>query len=111
MISANRLLLRQLSAAPTLRRVCRVRHISYSRTVHLRESTAAKLQGGDEDYPSTLVRITDDRIVHDTIPKNDVALQLEMDPFQSTFKKFNDVSPEEVTPQKVIRTGTIEWIK
>ncbi len=79
--------------------------------MHLSVSTAETFQGGDEDYPSTLDRITDDRIFHDTIPKDDGALQLEMDPFRSTVKKFDDVSPEKVTPQKDIRTGTIVWIK
>ncbi len=74
--------------------------------MHLCESSAAKFQGGDEDYPSSLVRINDGRVSHDTIPKDVFALQLERDPFQSTVSKSDDVSPEEV-----IRTGIIQWIK
>lgn len=111
MISANRLLLRRLSAAPTRQRICRRRHISHSRTVHLSELMVAKPQGGDEDYPSTHVRITDDKFVEDTLPKDDVALKLEVDPFHTTANNFEGFSPEKVIPHKLIRTGTIEWIK
>ena len=101
MISANRLLLRRLSAAPTLRRIFRRSQFPQSRVVHLNElfsSTCAQinLQGGDEEYPSTHFNITAG-IVEDAIAKHDVAPPLEVHPG--------------ISPEKVIRTGTMGWIE
>jgi hypothetical protein len=101
MISANRLPLRRISAATTLRRIFRRIQLPQSRVVHLNElfsSTCAQinLQGGDEEYPSTHFNITAG-IAEDAIAKDDAAPPLEVHPG--------------ISPEKVIRTGTIGWIE
>jgi hypothetical protein len=69
--------------------------------VHLNElfsTTCAHiyLQGGDEECASTHFNITAG-IVEDAIAKDDAAPPMELNP--------------EISPEKVIRTGTIGWIE
>lgn len=112
MSSANRLLLQRLSNTSTLQRIFRrSANPQSSRVVHLNQLlslTVAQINvlGGGEEYPSTSthIKITAG-IVGDAIAKDDVALPLEMNP------AYNTVNKDGVSPEKVIRTGTIGWIQ